>query len=90
MLQGDFHSATNYLEKAYQETPHHRGIVKSLGYTYAWLGNTDKALFFLSKIPEAKYELRIYVWWWGTQGRDDLSINASQQEARLQAQTYQP
>jgi lipopolysaccharide biosynthesis regulator YciM len=90
MLQGDFHSATSYLEKAYQKAPHHRGIVKSLGYSYAWLGNTEKALFFLSKIPEAKDELGVYVWWWDTQGRDDLSISASQQEARLKSQTYQP
>ena len=90
MLEGDFVSATTYLEKAYQATPNHRGLIKSLGYSYAWLGNTDKALFFLSKIPEAKDELDVYVWWWDTQGRDDLSINASQQEARLKSQTYQP
>jgi len=90
MLQGDFISATNYLESAYRESPNHRGIIKSLGYSYAWLGNTDKALFFLSKIPEAQDELGVYAWWWDTQGRDDLSINASQQEARLKLQTYQP
>jgi O-antigen ligase len=90
MLQGDFLSATNYLESAYRESPNHRGIIKSLGYSYAWLGNKGKALFFLSKIPEAKDELGVYVWWWDTQGRHDLSINASQQEELLKSQTHQP
>jgi hypothetical protein len=54
------------------------------------MGNTGKALFFLSKIAEAKDELDAYVWWWDTQGRNDLSINASQQEAMLKSQTDQP
>jgi tetratricopeptide (TPR) repeat protein len=76
MLQEDFPSAAAYLENAYQEAPNHRGIIKSLGYCYAWAGDTEKAVLFLSRIPEAKDELESYVWWWGVQGRPDLAEKA--------------
>ena len=77
MLGGDFSSASAYLERAQQVAPNHRGIIKALGYCYVWLGNTEKARFFLSKIPEAENELGVYTWWWGIQGREDLSQKAS-------------
>lgn len=76
MLRQDFESASEYLETAYEFAPDHRGIVKSLGYCYVWLGNFEKAALFLSRVPEAQEELDVYIWWWGTQGRDDLSDNA--------------
>ena len=84
MLQGDFLSASAYLEKANKIAPGHRGIIKSLGFCYAWSGNTEKALFFLDKIPEAKAELDIYVWWWGMQGRPDLAKKASTISSKLE------
>jgi O-antigen ligase len=84
MLQGDFHSASTYLEKANQVAPNHRGITKSLGYCYAWSGNIDKAQLFLDKIPEAKTELDTYVWWWGVQGRPDLAQKASIISSKLE------
>jgi hypothetical protein len=52
-------------------------VIKNLGYSYAWLGEMDKARFYLQSIPEAKSELDVYVWWWDTLGRQDLSANAS-------------
>ena len=90
MLRGEFLSAAMYLERAHAAAPNHRGITKSLGYCYVWLGDRDKALPLLKNIPESAYELDIYVWWWRTQGRHDLSRNASQQLTDLKAQMDQP
>jgi hypothetical protein len=77
MLRQDFKTAAANLETAYQEAPNHRGIIKSLGYCYVWLGDMDKAQKFLDPIPEAQNEMKVYIWWWGTQGRPDLSERAS-------------
>jgi hypothetical protein len=77
MLRQDFKTAAAHLETAYQETPNHRGIIKSLGYCYVWLGDMDKAQALLDWIPEAQNEMKVYIWWWGTQGRPDLSEKAA-------------
>ena len=77
MLRQDFVSASEYLETAYKVTPGHRGVVKSLGYCYVWSGDLKKAEEFLSRVPEAQEELDVYVWWWNTQERSDLSNNAA-------------
>jgi len=77
MLHWDFQSAAQFLERARTQAPNHRGIIKSLGYCYVWLGDMEKAREFLVDIPEAKEELDVYVWWWESQGRDDLSVKAS-------------
>lgn len=90
MLQQDFASASVYLETAYKAAPDHRGVVKNLGYCYVWLGNMDKAEPFVSRIPEAQEELDVYIWWWKTQGRSDLSENASLALRLLEARTGQP
>jgi hypothetical protein len=73
-----------YLEKARNEAPGYRGIIKTLGYCYVWLGNLEKAQLLLTQIPEAEHELNVYIWWWGTQGRPDLSEKASMMSARLE------
>lgn len=83
MLRRDYKSAAANLEAAYQETPNHRGIIKNLGYTYVWLGDIDKAQKLLDQIPEAQNEMKVYIWWWDTQGRTDLSENASRMVSRL-------
>jgi Tetratricopeptide repeat len=83
MLRQDFKTAAANLETAYQEAPNHRGIIKSLGYCYVWLGDMDKARLLLKRIPEAQHEMSVYIWWWGTQGRSDLSENASIMISRL-------
>jgi hypothetical protein len=77
MLRQDFKKAEANLETAYQKAPNHRGIIKSLGYCYVWLGDLDKARKLLDQIPEAQHEMEVYIWWWETQGRSDLSENAS-------------
>jgi len=83
MLRQDFKTAVANLETAYQEAPNHRGIIKNLGYCYVWLGDIDKARQLLARIPEAQNEMRIYIWWWGTQNRPDLAENASIIVSRL-------
>jgi hypothetical protein len=83
MLDQDFRMAAAHLETAYQAGPNHRGIIKSLGYCYAWLGDIDKAETLLDRIPEAQHEMQVYLWWWETQGRPDLSDRASQMVSRL-------
>jgi tetratricopeptide (TPR) repeat protein len=85
MQSEEFESAAKHLETAYKVAPDNRGTVKSLGYCYVWLGNVEKAEFFLTQIPEAHEELDVYVWWWRTQGRSDLSENASIALQTLQA-----
>ena len=69
----DFAAALPYLEKAFLTAPGHRGIVKSLGFCYVWLGSFSEAAGLLKDIPEAQEELKVYVWWWQTQEREDLS-----------------
>ena len=83
MLRQDFKTAATNFEKAYQEAPNHRGIIKSLGYCYVWLGDMDRAQTLLDRIPEAQDEMKVYIWWWGTQGRPDLSERASLMSSRL-------
>jgi O-antigen ligase len=77
-LRRDFPTALAHLEKAHQLDPSHRGIRKSLGYTYVWLGKFDLARQVLAQIPEAQQELDVYIWWWGTQSRPDLSAQAKE------------
>lgn len=90
MARRDFPSAIVYLEAAHLHLPGHRGITKSLGYCYIWLGEFEKALKTLSAIPEAKDELDVYAWWWQVQGREDLSGRASTMRALLYKDIDQP
>lgn len=83
MQRRDYLTAVSYLEKAYKADPNHRGIIKNLGYAYAWTGQFEKALPLLSIISEAKKELGIYQWWWETLNRKDLSNNAAEMALRL-------
>lgn len=90
MLHGDFESAADYLEAAREQSPGHRGIVKSLGYCYVWLAEFDKARMLLSEISEAQGELNVYVWWWDVRGRQDLSANAGQLVSQWNGDVQQP
>lgn len=90
MARKDFESAADYLEKAYQQDPSHRGIIKNLGYSYAWCGELNKAVLFLEQVPEAQSELEEYVWWWDAQGRHDLSVAASQLASLIHNKSNQP
>ena len=85
MLRQDFKTAAAHLELAHRAAPNHRGIIKSLGYCYVWLGDMDKAQKLLAQIPETQHEMKNYIWWWETQDRPDLSENASIIVSRLGA-----
>lgn len=90
MLQMDFSSALDYLEAAHAVSPGHRGITKALGYCYIWVGDFEKARNMLAGIPEARYEIDVYIWWWQTQGRDDLSEKAASMSTLLKIDEAQP
>jgi tetratricopeptide (TPR) repeat protein len=89
LLDQDFPAAIGYLEAAHRQDPSHYGVIKNLGYAYAWAGRYDQAQQLLRQIPEAKQELGNYSRWWQTQGRDDLSHNASEMRARLMGGSFQ-
>jgi putative inorganic carbon (HCO3(-)) transporter len=90
MMRRDFSSAVFYLTLAHDDAPNHRGILKSLGFGYAWLGETDRAVSFLKDVPEAKNELDAYYSWWQGQGRDDLSKSALHLRPVLEILPSQP
>jgi len=79
----DFAGAIRYLQVALDQDPAHRGVIKNLGYAYAWAGQYEQAQTLLAQIPEAKQELRTYVWWWQAQGRADLAQYAEQMRTWL-------
>ncbi len=83
MLQRDFATAVSHLEQAFVLDPGHRGIRKSLGYSYVWAGQMDRASVLLDGIPEARDEMEVYIWWWGTQGRSDLAAHAEEMANRI-------
>jgi lipopolysaccharide biosynthesis regulator YciM len=76
MLRQDFSSAVVYLNTAWEQAPQHRGIIKSLGFSYIWIGEPEIAVSFLKDVPETKKELDAYYFWWKEQGRDDLAGRA--------------
>jgi tetratricopeptide (TPR) repeat protein len=76
MLARDFEVAQNHLERAHAIQPEHRGVRKELGYCYLWMGNYEQASPLLASLSETPNELDAYIWWWGTQGRDDLAGKA--------------
>lgn len=71
--QRDFETAVIHLQVAHQLQPTHRGIAKTLGYSYLWSGQLERAGSLLYQLPETFGELEAYVWWWQVQGRDDLA-----------------
>jgi hypothetical protein len=90
MLRRDFSSAVFYLHVAHGEVPRHRGIIKSLGFSYAWLGEMENGISLLRDIPEAKNEFDVYYTWWKGQGRDDLSKKAFMMYENLKSLPVQP
>jgi hypothetical protein len=76
MLRQDYRSASENFEIAHKQASGHRGITKNLGYSYAWLGELDKAKDIIGQIPETQYELGVYKWWWDVHGQPDLANKA--------------
>jgi O-antigen ligase len=83
MLRRDFAPAAAYLEKAYMQSSKHRGIVKSLGFSYAWNGDLELAQSLLAPIPESRNEFDSYVWYWTSQGLPELSSYALDMKHRM-------
>lgn len=81
--QQDFEAAAAHLAHALAADPQHRGVIKTLGYTYAWLGRFEAAQPLLAQIPEARRELEAYHQWWSQQQRNDLAENARQMRRLL-------
>jgi tetratricopeptide (TPR) repeat protein len=90
MLRRDYQTAITHLDTAYQIQPNNRGVIKSLGYSYTWVGDFDHAYINLRRFREAPQEMAIYVNWWRTQGRPDLSEYAAVMEERLQTIEARP
>jgi hypothetical protein len=84
----DFATADPYLKRAYEGNSGHRGIQKALGYNYVWTDRPEAAAELLAEIPEARYELEVYVWWWETQGRPDLAAKSRTALGYLHADQY--
>lgn len=80
-----FEEAAAHLEQALARRPPHRAIRKELGLTLIWLGRYDEAASILATVPGTISELRVYSWWWGTQGRPDLAARAEQGLHALEA-----
>ncbi len=77
LLRRDIPSACSYLSTAHTLDPAHRGVLKSLGYCYAWQGDLENSKTLLGSLPEAPKELSVYAEWWQAQGYADFSKNAS-------------
>ena len=60
------------------------GIQKALAYSYLWNNQPDQAQILLTQLPESRRELRNYVGWWQTQGREDFSQLAAQMLAQIE------
>ncbi len=90
MYRRDFSAAEVLLGSAYADAPHHRGIIKSLGFCYIWLGESDNAVSLLVNIPETENELDAYYTWWMGQGRDDLAERAMEMHRLLESLSFQP
>ncbi len=84
MLQQDFDTAVTHLEAANELDPHHRGIIKALGYSFVWQGDLGKAFTFLDVIPESHREMEAYIHWWGVQQQPELASRAEQMAIVLQ------
>jgi O-antigen ligase len=76
MLRRDYATAQIHLKRAYIIDPKHPGVRKSLGYSYAWMGDFVWAKELLAGIPGIRAELEAYVWWWRDLGRPDLAERA--------------
>ncbi len=77
LLERDFKTAVFHLEQAYQQDPHHQGIIKQLGYAYVWQGQLERALPLLVDTPGAASEMEIYIRWWQGQHRPELAEQAA-------------
>jgi hypothetical protein len=76
MLERDYETAVTYLEEARALTTNHRGVRKSLGYSYLWTGDYEKAHNFLRGYFEITQELSTYQDWWAANDHPELAVHA--------------
>jgi len=88
MKTGDFATAVSHLETAYRFCPGRRGLHKSLGYSYVWLGRYDEALLVLAPVEERLTEMQAYEEWWANKRQYQLSDRAGQMVDLLQKRAY--
>jgi tetratricopeptide (TPR) repeat protein len=84
MVKRDYETAVFHLEQAQAAADSHRGITKSLGYSYVWNNQLDQAAETLLKIPESRAEMSVYANWWEQRNRPDLAAKASEMSMILQ------
>jgi tetratricopeptide (TPR) repeat protein len=84
MVGRDYETAVIYLEQAEAVSSTHRGIAKSLGYSYVWRSQFDEAVQTLAHISESRSEMAIYSGWWQRQNRPDLAAKAREIVAILE------
>jgi hypothetical protein len=76
-----------HLEQAEGVAAAHRGVAKSLGYSYVWQGQFDEAVDTLVLISESRAEMAVYSNWWQRQNRADLAAKANEMVAILEKAT---
>jgi thioredoxin-like negative regulator of GroEL len=86
MAAGDYERAAQYLETAARADPAHRGVLKSLGYSYLWAGQVEKAASWLAQLPETEVEVRNYVQWWYLLRRPELIAYAQEYLAVIEGE----
>lgn len=84
MVKRDYETAVTHLEQAAAVSEEHRGVTKSLGYSYVWSGQLDLAAPILQLIQESRTEMTVYTSWWERQNRPDLASRASEMLAVLE------
>ena len=84
MVQRDYETAVGHLERAAAQSTAHRGIAKSLGYSYTWTSQFDQAVQTLAIIPESRAEMAVYSNWWERLDRPDLATKAGEMMAILE------
>ena len=84
--RNEFETAVTYLEQSYAQEPHNQAALKALGYAYLWAGQLDLAEELLRQVEFQSRligELNYWHWWWGAQGRKDLSSYSREMANRL-------
>lgn len=84
MVARDYETAVAHLQRANAQAANHRGIRKSLGYSYVWLGQYEPAVEYLAKLPETRREITYYAGWWQRQNQPNLAAQAHEMAVILE------
>ncbi len=78
MVAREYETAVSHLARANAQALSHRGVGKSLGYSYVWQGQYEQAAPYLTSLPEVRTEMAVYVSWWQRQNRPALADRANE------------